>query len=385
MNKKDLSLTLRKCPVCFDHHALLLAKMDYCGENGLPLHYDIVRCASCSMIYNDFSEADADFNMYYQHSGKYSDENQVGGGGLSDLESDVWRNYFKQLLPYMHSDCSIIDVGCGKGGFLQTLKQHGFNNLWAVEPSAQCVEKLCKNGINAFQDWQKLGGQKFDIIVSSAVFEHLVNPREMLDLFCQKLTDNGILMLSVPDASSYCKYTDAPFYYFDREHINHFTIDSLKLLCSIHSFVPEMLHITKTPNIGQAKFYHDILGVFKRVIPESTATVDTYISRCNEQKKCMSLPDGIKDFKNVFLWGIGAYAENLLFSGMFDNFPNVILLDKDISKQGSLIYGKTVYSPQYLMSFAGEESAVIITSVLYRDKIISELKEMNFSGKYFTF
>ena len=381
MDKKDYCQSIRKCPVCFGQRAIKLTQMDYGISNGLPLSYDIVRCDSCSMIYNDFSASKEYFLNYYQQCGKYSDENQLGGGGLSAEEMIIWNHYFSVLQPFLQPDNAILDVGCGKGGLLQVIKNHGFNNLWAVEPSVQCIKNLRENDINAFGDWKELEGKKFDVIISSAVFEHLTDPREMMELFLQKLTDRGILMISVPDVKSYRKYTEAPFYFFDREHINHFSVDSLKLLCSIYSMEPEHLQIFTYPAGGAIKFRSDILGVFKRNIPESNGAIEEYISLCSQKK--IHLPEEAAACKNIFLWGIGAYAETLLRSGIFTKCGNVFLLDKDVTKQGKVICGKTIHAPEYLQQFAPDESAVIITSVLYKDKIISALNDMHFTGKYF--
>ena len=122
----------------------------------------------------------------------------------------------------------------------------------------------------------------------------------MMELFLQKLTDRGILMISVPDVKSYRKYTEAPFYFFDREHINHFSVDSLKLLCSIYSMEPEHLQIFTYPAGGAIKFRSDILGVFKRNIPESNGAIEEYISLCSQKK--IHLPEEAAACKNIFLW-----------------------------------------------------------------------------------
>ncbi|MBE6389121.1 MAG: class I SAM-dependent methyltransferase [Lentisphaerae bacterium] len=377
MSEKDLFLTLRKCPVCFNHHAFLLAEMNYCGNNGLPLHYDIVRCQTCSMIYNNFSEPESVFNAYYQQCGKYADENQVGGGGLSAEESLVWESYVKLLQPFLSPENSILEVGCGKGGLLKVLDQHGFHDLWAVEPSVSCVKNLCSGGINAFPDWEQLAGKKFDLIIAHAVLEHLPDPRQMMELFVSHLADGGLLMLGVPDADSYYRYTNAPFYYFDREHINHFTVSTLKKLCSIFSFVPQILQVSENPCIGPVKFHRDIIGVFKR--ESALSSVDEYIRKCSEKK--VSVPPEIFNYDQVFLWGIGAYAENLLLSGVFDRCKDLYLLDKNPAKQMEVIGGKKVYPPEYLLDFNSKNTVVVITSVLYQDMIADELAVMGFVGK----
>ena len=71
-------------------------------------------------------------------------------------------------------------------------------------------------------------------------------------------------------------------------------------------------------------------------------------------------------------------------AGYFKTAENLHLLDVDISKQGKKIFGKTVEPPETLLDFDPEKSAVVITSVLYKDKIIKLLQSMGFRGKYYT-
>ena len=276
----------------------------------------------------------------------------------------------------------ILEVGCGKGGFMNILKKYGYHNLYGLEKSIECIHHLRKENFQIFDDWQQIENEKFDLVIANAVFEHLPDPRQMMRNITEHLTDNGLLFITVPDADSYCKYDSAPFYYFDREHINHFTSQSLQLLASLHSFLPLSVQIVQNKSIGPMQFHYDIAGIFQLKKAEMTESVKHYIISCGKKK--IHVPAEIFSAEHVFLWGIGAFAENLLYGGYFNFAKNLHLLDIDLSKQGKLILGKRIEAPETLLTFNNETSAVVITSVLYQGKIIETLKNMGFNGKYYT-
>ena len=67
----------------------------------------------------------------------------------------------------------------------------------------------------------------------------------------------------------------------------------------------------------------------------------------------------------------------------FNAAKDLHFLDVDVSKQGKEILGKIVEPPESLLNSDPEKSAVVITSVLYKDKIIESLQAMGFRGKYY--
>lgn len=380
----DLLPIHRLCPLCGNRTGEKLHSLDYADDSHglLPRHYDIVCCDSCSFIYNDFSEPDSVFTRHYAKSQKYSDPNLFGGGGMSAEEMRMWEHYCQLISSYIRPDMKILEVGCGKGGFLETLRKHGFLQLSGLEQSVECIQILRDKQIESLDSWTLIENRKFDIVVAHAVFEHLPNPREMMTRIKNVLPDDGFLFITVPDADSYCKYDSAPFYYFDREHINHFTCSTLQLLCSLYSFSPISNHVVQNKSFGPMKFHYDIAGIFQLKKSLLTGSVRKYIDSCG--RKTIHVPPEIFASEHVFLWGIGAFAENLLFAGYFNAAKDLHFLDVDVSKQGRLILGKTVEPPESLLDSDPEKSAVVITSVLYKDKIIESLQTMGFRGKYYT-
>ena len=167
MMKKNIVAVHRPCPLCKNQTAELLHSIDYTvgSQNVLPCHYDIVCCDSCSFVYNDYSEADTVFDRHYAESRKYSDQALFGGGGLSMEETLMWEQYCQMISAYLRPDMRILEVGCGKGGFLETLRNHGFAGLSGLEQSAECIQILRRKKFQTFENWRQIENMKFDIFI----------------------------------------------------------------------------------------------------------------------------------------------------------------------------------------------------------------------------
>ena len=113
-----------------------------------------------------------------------------------------------------------------------------------------------------------------------------------------------------------------------------------------------------------------------------TESVRYYITSCSKKKIYISAE--IFTAEHVFLWGIGAFAENLLYAGYFKSAKDLHLLDVDQSKQGKLIFDRKIEAPDALLNYNDGSSSVVITSVLYQKKIIESLQKMGFKGKFYT-
>ena len=80
------------------------------------------------------------------------------------------------------------------------------------------------------------------------------------------------------------------------------------------------------------KYYYAVSGIFQLKKTEMTGAVRKYITSCSQKK--IHIPAEIFSSEHVFLWGIGAFAENLLYAGYFKSAKDLHLLDVDQSKQG---------------------------------------------------
>lgn len=132
---------------------------------------------------------------------------------------------------------SLLDIGCGEGefGFLAK-KKFNINYVEGVEINNEVALKaslkLDKVFIGDITEYLKKSSNinKFDVIVFGDVLEHLIDPWLVLKQIKKILSENGIVIASIPnlsiDAIKYIifdkwLYTDAGL--LDRTHLRFFT------------------------------------------------------------------------------------------------------------------------------------------------------------------
>lgn len=100
---------------------------------------------------------------------------------------------------------SVLDVGCGNGGFLVQIKDRGYRaqgTEWTAESAARVPRDAgIPVHVGDLIDID-LPPQSFDAITLWHVFEHLRRPRETLLRIRTLLKDGGSLLMSMPNAES---------------------------------------------------------------------------------------------------------------------------------------------------------------------------------------
>ncbi len=126
---------------------------------------------------------------------------------------------------------NILDIGAGTGDFLKVCKNNSWN-VFGTEPDLGARNIASEKGIVLQEDLTKFKNQTFEIITLWHVLEHVKNLQEYISSLNQLLSDNGTLIIAVPNYKSY----DANYYKefwaaFDvPRHLWHFSQTSISKL-----------------------------------------------------------------------------------------------------------------------------------------------------------
>ena len=386
--------TNRSCPICHSNNISLIKKINFSLFEGHPMQggYNLVQCQDCSFIYADTKITQVELDDYYSNLSKYESKEISTGGGYNDYD----RNRLIDTAKYISSQfedksLAIADVGCAIGGLLEQLKNEGFNNITGIDPSISCVN-ITKNekGINClhaslFELNESFG--KYDLVILSHVWEHILDLEAALKSIEKILKPNGCIYVECPNAMNYKNVIHAPYQEFNTEHINHFSsgsfynffgsrgyllIDSgIRIMKIASSNDYDAVYSLFRKNISGAKseinYEHEILPSIKQYIKASD---NAYSQILDQIKKVATQEDDI-----AFV-GIGQFAFKLLESVKELGIKNkLILFDNNTLNQGKIINDSIVYSGKNLISnYKSKKFNIIITSLIYQNEIANNLK-----------
>jgi ubiquinone/menaquinone biosynthesis C-methylase UbiE len=150
----------------------------------------------------------------------------------------------------------LLDVGAGTGDFLLVAEKQGWK-IFGVEPSELARRKASEKGVELYSDLDVLPQQKYDVITLWHVLEHLPDLDEQISKLVGLLSDNGTLVVAVPNFKSYdAKYYKRFWAAFDvPRHLWHFSRNSMQGIFENHG----MKVIKNKPMIFDA-FYVSLLS-----------------------------------------------------------------------------------------------------------------------------
>ncbi len=211
------------CPLCSSEKFSPYEK--YHTVNGLR------KCANCGFVFMEKVPSENELNVYYA-SYSYNSE--------AYLSPITVRSYNKLLDEFekfrIHN--SLLDVGCGRGWFLEEAQKRGWK-VYGTEYSETAVE-LCKSkGIDMRQGDLKAGDfadMKFDVVTSFEVIEHLSFPGKHLEEIKKLMRRGGLFYCTTPNFNSiprFIRKTDFGIICYP-EHLSYFTKSTLCRLAEMH-------------------------------------------------------------------------------------------------------------------------------------------------------
>lgn len=193
------------CPVCDAHVSLCIATGDY----------HLFRCSVCHSWCSDafFRDAESSFTYEENYFGHAEEDQKRWHALLGNLEA---KGFPMQ---------SILDVGCGSGAFLAYARSNHNIRCAGIEinPAFAHMAEQANPGVPIYTgDAHELIDQiqgSFDLITLWDVFEHLTEPKKLLQALSTKLTDHGSIYIQTINEQSLVPLLGRMSYYMSKGKI----------------------------------------------------------------------------------------------------------------------------------------------------------------------
>lgn len=130
------------------------------------------------------------------------DRGYFDGYYLKDSKRDaMYLQERNRILKYFPQGGRVLDVGCGVGGFLNTLDDRW--DKYGIEPSDFAQGKAALKGIQIFRSVNVVDMESMDVVIFRGTLQHINFPMEALVQATRVLKRGGLLViLATPDTDS---------------------------------------------------------------------------------------------------------------------------------------------------------------------------------------
>lgn len=240
MKIEENLIVVEKCPICGSE-----AKKTFISANDHTVSktdFQIVECGNCGFAYTSPRPAENELGKYYE-SEDYISHSNTSKGIISRLYQRVRKHTLGKKLKLVNREGKkglLLDIGCGTGEFLNTVKQDGWKTI-GIEPSPSARKQGIENyklDVREESELENLPANSFDVITMWHVMEHVAHPRERVQKLNELLKSDGVLIIAVPNRNSY----DAKFYgakwaaYDVPRHLWHFRAQDMRKLVEQFGF-----------------------------------------------------------------------------------------------------------------------------------------------------
>jgi SAM-dependent methyltransferase len=198
-------------------------------RDGRPLRTTI--CRQCGLVWSNPRPGEEEVRRYYSREYRLDYKGRDTPSLRHTARSARGAlNRYRSLAPFLTTGDRVLDVGAGGGEVVYVLRRKGFDAR-GLEPDEQYAryarEQLSVPVDTGFVQDVAFPEGSFHVITMYHALEHVEDPSRILVTIRTWLTENGLLLVEVPNVEASCI---APKNRFHFAHFYNFNRDTLEAL-----------------------------------------------------------------------------------------------------------------------------------------------------------
>jgi len=179
--------------------------------------FPLFECLSCGAWYlnprPDVSALDViyppNYYVYVLESKSRGDLEAARKGLFSRLASWLFRQRIRPITKYVEltPDKQWLDIGCGNGSVLESMRDAfglvGTGIDYSKEAAEFCRQRGFEAHASRFEDYQPAAGERYDLLHSSHVIEHVESPLEYMRKAFELTRPGGINVFITPNTATW--------------------------------------------------------------------------------------------------------------------------------------------------------------------------------------
>ncbi len=319
------------------------------AQNIITGNVQLVKCMNCGFIFNiDFDYHVMNYDDQYQNEQAHSIYFQKYLGELIDLLTE--KKFHKE---------KIVEIGCGKGFFLEMLRDSGFDVVGFDPAYSGGKSYVIKDYYS-----DKYSHLDADLIILRHTLEHILYPLQFLQAIANAAKSCAKIFIEVP--SFEWIENKRAFWDIFYEHCNYFTVESLASL--FHNSEQGLLF-----NDQYMYLVADLKDLRKQITPSEKPLSGFKASKMSDLYKFYS--EFVSNHPGLMVWGAG--AKGVIFVNLTDSKREYIshLVDINPEKQGHYVArtGHHIISPAQILEIGTGE--VIVMNDNYYSEIKNQIKD----------
>ena len=328
--------------------------LDDINEQDDSVNLEIFQCAHCGLVQHNL----APVPYYREVIRAVAFSREMGEFRVEQLNDWINQNNLQKK--------KIIEVGCGRGEYIDLLISAGATEVSGIEYSKKNVAVAKEKGLKIYQgyldsDFELPSDFKFDAFTIFSFLEHWPNPNQGLKLIHSVLSADAVGLVEVPNfelilnKGLYSEFTTDHIFYFDR--------NSFSLLLENNGF--EVISI-------ETIWYDYILSA--RVRKRPFLDVTNFLNIQAKIKSQLGVFINHHSRRAVAIWGAGHQALAVIaMANVSDQIKYII--DSAPFKQGKFTPAThlPIVSPEHLISNPPE--AVIVMAAGYSNEVVRMILE----------